>query len=171
MTPEERERARAPSVGAVSVSLPNPSLSQSSLLAGMPLLYHQSSLSTLLLATSARDSALSEGFSLSVPTQLVLPSGGIALGLPPSPLVPSTRQSASGSGSGDAAVSEDERVSRLRQGPVAVFASESPGAFGVGCAWQETQISSSVLQSSQARRSTDLVGKASSSLSASVVPS
>ncbi|PHJ19920.1 transmembrane protein [Cystoisospora suis] len=126
MAPDGPERRASPPAAELSVSLPNPSLSQSSLLSGMPLLYHQSSLSTLLLATSARDSALSEGFSLSVPTQLVLPSGGIALGLPASPLTPSGRQTATGIGSGDATLSEDERVNRLRQGAVAVFASESP---------------------------------------------
>nr|CCA30176.1 hypothetical protein, conserved [Neospora caninum Liverpool]CEL71291.1 TPA: hypothetical protein, conserved [Neospora caninum Liverpool] len=83
----------------------------------MPLLYHQSSLSTLLLATSRSSS--SEGFSFSVPTQLLLPDGGVALGLPPSSLLPSA-------GNESNAPSEEERVNRLRQGPVSVFASESP---------------------------------------------
>ncbi|PFH32822.1 hypothetical protein BESB_014350 [Besnoitia besnoiti] len=104
---------------AVHLSSPASSLSQSSLLSGMPLLYHQSSLSTLLLATSSRSSdASTDGFS--VPTQLLLPDGGVALGLPPSSLLPSR-----GAGE-DTPPTEEERVNRLRQGPVAVFTSESP---------------------------------------------
>ncbi|KEP65246.1 UNVERIFIED_CONTAM: hypothetical protein HHA_213570 [Hammondia hammondi] len=110
--------ASARAEGNVRVSLPASSLSQSALLSGMPLLYHQSSLSTLLLATS-RSSP--EGFSFSVPTQLLLPDGGIALGLPPSSLLPSAAGTSESS-----TPSEEERVNRLRQGPVSVFASESP---------------------------------------------
>ncbi|EPR59544.1 putative transmembrane protein [Toxoplasma gondii RUB] len=109
--------APAPAEGHVRVSLPASSLSQSALLSGMPLLYHQSSLSTLLLATSRS----SEGFSFSVPTQLLLPDGGIALGLPPSSLLPSPAGTSESN-----TPSEEDRVNRLRQGPVSVFASESP---------------------------------------------
>lgn len=106
--------------GTISLAPPQSSLTQSSLTSGMPLLYYQSSLSAIIARMSAPAEANNDASS--VPSQLLLPDGGVALGLVPSAV---SQSGSSPSGTTANAFTEASRVNLLRQAPIAVLASET----------------------------------------------
>lgn len=116
------------------VTAPPASLSQSALLCGMPVLYQQSSISSLLFVATPQhsrgDNSLEAGRfkknSLSIPTQLLMPDGGIALGMPPSSLVAGSGIGGAGAAGRGEGNTEESRMSALRSSELAVLLSESP---------------------------------------------